>query len=163
MKNALKLSTVLSWFNIIVWGFVAGILILGALSIGNLAFLVIPFLIGFTILHSYASLQLLKSIKNPAIPLSSQTPVGIRFIGFIALFFGVLYIGDGVGLLQNTGDIAKMMQPQLPPQAKDLNLIKILRAGAIFSLVTGICIAVNVFLSFRLLRWYLFLRDNDMK
>lgn len=160
----MKASTILSWFNIIVWGFVAGILVLAALSVGNFAFLIFPFLIGFIILHSYASLQLLKSIKHPTIPLSRQTPVGIRFMGFVALFFGVLYIGDGIGLLQNTPDIAKMVEAQLPPQSRDLHLdlVKILRGGAIFCLVTGICIAVNVFLGFRLLRWYLFLRDNDI-
>ena len=163
MQKALKVSTILSWFNMIVWGLVAGMGVLGALLAGNLSFLVITFLTGVTVLHSYAALQLHKSIKNPTVPLSNQTPVGIRFIGFIALFFGVLYIGDGIGLLQSTPEIAKMMQPQLPPQAKDLDLNKLLRVAGIFSLVTGICIAVNVFLNFRLLRWYLFFRENDIK
>lgn len=163
MQKVLKVSTILSWFNLIVWGLVAVIGILGAVLAGNLSFLVITFLTGVTVLHSYAALQLHKSIKNPAVPLGNQTPVGIRFIGFIALFFGVLYIGDGVGLLQSTRDIALLMQPQLPPQAKDLDLNKLLRATGIFSLVTGICIAVNVFLNFRLLSWHLFLRENEIK
>jgi len=163
MKKELKVSTVLSWFNLIVWGSVAMMGLLAAIFAGNLSFLVVTFLTGVTVLHSYAALQLHKSIRNPALPLSSQTPVGIRFMGFIALFFGVLYIGDGIGLLQSTQDIAKLMQPSLPPQAKDLDLNKLLRIAGGFSLVTGLCIAVNVFLNFRLLRWYLFLRENDIK
>lgn len=162
MKNALKASTILSWFNLIVWGLFAGIGLLGALFGGGLVFLTITVLTGFIVLHSYAALQLHKSIRNSSVPLSSQTPVGIRFIGFIALFLGVLYIGDGVGLLQSTGEMAKLMAPQLPPQAKDLDLNKLLKATGAFSLIAGICIAVNVFLSFRLLRWYLFLRENDI-
>lgn len=163
MKNALKVSTVLSWFNLIVWGLFAGLGLLLAFFGGNLAFLTVTVITGFIVLHSYASLQLHKSIRNPSIPLSSQTPVGIRFIGFVALFLGVLYIGDGVGLLQSTGDMVKLMEPQLPPQAKNLNLDKILKEIGVFSLVAGACIAVNVFLSFRLLRWYLFLQKNDIQ
>ncbi|HEX9511386.1 MAG TPA: hypothetical protein VF939_12945 [Puia sp.] len=162
MKNALKVSTILSWFNLIVWGLFAGLGLLGGLFGGNLVFLTITVITGFIVLHSYAALQLHKSIRNPSVPLSSQTPVGIRFIGFVALFLGVLYIGDGVGLLQNTRDVVKMMEPQLPPQAKDLDLNKLFKATGAFSLVAGACIAVNVFLSFRLLRWYLFLRENDI-
>jgi hypothetical protein len=162
MKNALKVSTILSWFNLIVWGLFAGLGLLGGLFGGNLFFLTVTVITGFIVLHSYASLQLHKSIRNAAIPLSSQTPVGIRFIGFVALFLGVLYIGDGVGLLQSTRDMVKLMEPQLPPQAKDLDLNKLLKATGVFSLLAGICIAVNVFLSFRLLRWYLFLRENDI-
>src|ERR1700748_3049830 len=119
MKNELKVATFLSWFNMIVWGLVAVLGILGVILSGNLSYLVITFLTGVTVLHSYASLQLQKSIKNPAVPLSNQTPIGIRFMGFIALFFGVLYIGDGIGLLQSTPDMVKLLQPQLPPQAND--------------------------------------------
>jgi len=162
MKNALKVSTILSWINLIVWGLFAGLGLLGGLFGGNLLFLTITVITGFIVLHSYASLQLHKSIRNAAIPLSSQTPVGIRFIGFVALFLGILYIGDGIGLLQSTGDMVRLMEPQMPPQAKGMDLNKLFKATGIFSLLAGICIAVNVFLSFRLLRWYLFLRENDI-
>lgn len=154
----LKISTVLSWCNLVIWGIISSLGILAALLTVNLSFLVITFLTGVAVLHSYAALQLHKSIKNSAVPLSNQTPVGIRFIGAIALFFGILYIGDGVGLLQNTREAVQLLQPKLPPQAKGLNLITLFRASGVFSLVCGISIALNVILNFRLLRWYFLMK-----
>jgi len=162
MRTALKVSSVLSWFNLIVWGLFACMGILGALMAGNLSFLLITVLTGVTVLHSYASLKLHRSIRHANVPLSDQTPAGIRFIGFIALFFGVLYIGDGVGLLQNTAEVVKMMAPQLPPEFKNVNLIGLLRGVGVFSLISGLCIAVNVFLNFRLLRWYYLVKQSDI-
>ena len=162
MKNTLKISTILTWFNLIVWGLIAALGLLSALMAGNLSFLLITILTGVTVLHSYASLKLHRSIRYSNVPLSDQTPVGIRFIGFIALFFGVLYIGDGIGLLQNTGEVVKLMQPQIPPELKNVNFVSLLRGVAIFSLITGICISVNVFLNFRLLRWYYLVKQSDI-
>ena len=161
MKNALKASTILSWFNLIVWGLFAGITVLGALFI-NPVLLIATLIMGVTVLHSYACLQLLKSIKDPALPLSSQTPVGIRFIGFIALFIGILYFMQGLGVIQNARTLMPSMEAQLPPQFKDIDLYHTIIKLGIFFLVTGASIAINVFLSFRLLRWYLFLRENDI-
>jgi len=163
MKKSLKIATVLSWFNLIVWGLISLLFALFAIMSGNLSVLIITFLNGVIVLHSYAALQLQKSIRNPSIPLSSQTPVGIRFIGFIALFFGVLYLADGIAMLQNSQEIIKLLEPQLPPEAKKLNLSAIMRAGAIFSLLTGLSVAINVSLNFRLLRWYLFSQQQPRR
>jgi hypothetical protein len=107
------------------------------------------------LLHSYAALQLHKSIKNPAVPLSNQTPVGIRLIGFVALFFGITYFANGIAILQSPGEFVKLMQAQLP-QAKFNN--GSLRAGGLFTLLCGLSISLNVFLNFRLLRWYFFMK-----
>lgn len=163
MKNALKVSTILSWFNMIVWGMFAGLTLLGGVLGGNILLLVAGVLTGVIVLHSYASLQLHKSVKNPAVPLSSQTPVGIRFIGFIALFFGIYFFTQGLAMLENIQELARLLGPQMPPQLKDMDFAKFIRAMGIFCVVTGICVSVNVFLGFRLLRWYLFLKDNDIQ
>jgi spore maturation protein SpmA len=162
MKTVLKVSSVLTWFNLIIWGFIAAMGILAAMMAGNFSFLLVTFLTGVTVLHSYASLKLHKSIRYSNVPLSDQTPVGIRFIGFIALFFGVLYIGDGIGLLKSTADIVKLMAPQLPPEVKNMDLIRLFRGIGIFSLITGLSISVNVFLNFRLLRWYYLVKQSDI-
>lgn len=162
MNNTLKISSVLTWFNLIVWGIIAALGLLSALMAGNLSFLLVTILTGVTVLHSYASLKLHRSIRHSNVPLSDQTPVGIRFIGFIALFFGVLYIGDGIGFLQNTGVVVKSIQPQMPPEFKNVNFAALVRGIAIFSLITGICISVNVFLNFRLLRWYYLVKQSDI-
>ena len=161
MNRVLKISTILTWINIIIWGLV----ILSTTVIGilfhSMALLVIAFLFSVIVLHAYAVLQLHKSIRNPAIPLSSQTPIGIRFIGFIALFFGFSYLADGFAALQNPADLLHMMQAQLP-QLKGANTASV-RAGGVLALFLGFCISLNVFLNFRLLRWYYFLRDNAGK
>jgi hypothetical protein len=166
MQKELKVSTILTWFNMIVWALFTGIGLLETLFTGNFFFLIITFMMSVFVLHSYAALQLHKSIKNPAVPLSSQTPVGIRFIGFAALFFGIGFFTQGLAILQNIRELVKLMEPQLtqlPPEVKGMDLNKLFRGIGIFSLVTGICIAVNVFLNFRLLRWYLFFRENEIK
>ncbi|MES1159446.1 MAG: hypothetical protein ABUM51_01700 [Bacteroidota bacterium] len=163
MKKALKISTILSWFNMIIWGISAGLTLLGGVLSGNMPLLIVGVLTGVIVLHSYASLQLHKSIRNPAIPLSSQTPVGLRFIGFIALFFGISFFTEGLAMLQSTRELAKLLEPQMPPQIKDMDVAKFIRTTGIFGVVTGLCVSINVFLGFRLLRWYLFLRDNDIK
>jgi hypothetical protein len=163
MKKALKISTILSWFNMIIWGAFAGLALLGGVLAGNNLMLIVGVLTGFIVLHSYASLKLHKSIRNPTVPLSNQTPVGIRFVGFIALFFGIYFFTEGLAMLRNTRELASLMEPQMPPQLKGLDFAPYIRTMGVFFIVTGISAALNVFLGFRLLRWYLFLRDNDIQ
>jgi hypothetical protein len=157
MRTILKISGVLSWFNLVVWGFVVLSLVLNILAIGQMAFLFLPFLLCVTILHSYAAIQLHRSIKNPAKPLSNQTPAGIRFIGVIAAFVGIICFADGTAILQNPREILQMMESQIP-QAKGLVSLATLRACGAFALVSGFCIVFNVILNFRLLRWYHFMK-----
>jgi hypothetical protein len=156
MRSILKISTVLSWFNLIVWGFIVSMGLLSSLAFQNMAFLVFPFLFCVMVLHSYAAIQLQKSIKDPSRPLSSQTPVGIRFIGVIAAFFGIAYFANGIAVVQNPQEFLKMMESQFP-QAKGVPLAAI-RLGGGFALLCGLCIVVNVVFNFRLLRWYHFMK-----
>jgi uncharacterized protein YjeT (DUF2065 family) len=155
----LKISTILSWINMIVWGLIVAFGILNALAFGSFPLVVIFFLFSFVILHSYAAFQLQKSIKNPAIPLSSQTPVGLRFVGFIALFFGLTCVANGITIIQGPAEAIKLMQDQFP-QAKDAPIANVRIAGIIV-LFMGLSVAVNVFLNFRLLRWYRFMQDDE--
>jgi hypothetical protein len=157
MKIVLKISSILSWFNLIVWGIIVLFFVLNILGVGQLTFLFFPFLLCVTILHSYAALQLHKSIRNPEIPLSRQTPAGIRFIGVVAAFLGIIFFADGLAVLQNTHEALQIMETQYPP-AKGLVSLASLRAGSAFALICGICIVVNVLLNFRLLRWYHFMK-----
>lgn len=156
MRTILKISGVLSWFNLVVWGIIVLMGLLGALALQQMVFLVVSFLFCVVLLHSYAALQLRRSIKNPSRPLSSQTPVGIRFIGVIAAFIGIVYFAQGTALLQNPQEFLKIMEAQFP-QAKGVPLINI-RLGGGLSVLCGFCIVFNVILNFRLLRWYHFMK-----
>jgi hypothetical protein len=154
MKKALKISNILSWINFII----GGILVLGGLlsmlMTPNASILLVSIVLtGSIVLHSYAALQLRKSIVHPEIPLNKQTPTGIRFIGFMALFFAVLNIGNAVVIIQNAAEV--VTQVQLPFKPEGIDLVAAIRGAGIFSLLFSIGIAVNVLLSIRLLRWYM--------
>src|SRR5580658_1036239 len=134
MKKLLKISLILSWINL----GAGSLLILG----GCMAFLLSPdiftivlaiLLPGAVILHSYATIQLRRSCLNPGFPLSRQTPAGIRLMGFMGLFFAIMSISNAFLILQHTKETAKLIK--LPVQAKNLDIISILRASGIFTLL----------------------------
>jgi hypothetical protein len=154
MKKLLKTSQILSWVNLLS----GSLLILG----GIMAFLLTPaiftiilaiLLPGAVILHSYATIQLRKSIMYPGLPLNRQTAAGIRLMGFMALFFAIMSISNAILILQHTKETAELIK--LPVQAKNMDIVPILRASGIFTLVVGLSIVANIMLSFRLLKWYL--------
>ena len=157
MRTILKISGVLSWFNLVVWGIAICYALLITLAAQSPALLVVPFLLSVIVLHSYAALQLHRSIKNPVRPLSSQTPVGIRFIGAVALFFGLTGFVNGITLLQNPKEILDTIHKSSFPMAKDFTIFQI-RISGVLALFVGLCVSVNVILNFRLLRWYHFMK-----
>src|SRR5882757_8758330 len=107
MKNALRIASVLTWFNLILWGFITALLFLGSLAMG--LFLLVPgFILSAIPLNCYAALQLHKSIRHPSVKLSSQTPAGIRFIGFIALFFGILQVTNSIGIIKDPAEMIRL-------------------------------------------------------
>lgn len=169
MKTTLKVATILTWFNLIFWGFVTGLLLLGTLSAMFLPGLALAFLISAIPLNGYAALKLQKSIRYPNIQLSQQTPMGIRFIGFIALFVGVNLIGEGFALIKDAREFLDFLKdfytkqaPEIAqmPAFKSMGVADVRSAGVI-CLILGLCLAVNIVLNLRLLRWYLLLRKND--
>jgi hypothetical protein len=162
MKKIVKLSAVLSWINLIMGAIlVAGGLLATVISPSAFTVLFSVILPGSVILHSYAALQLRKSINYPTLPLNTQTPVGIRMMGYMALFFGIMSIGNAGVILQQAPEAAKQLKLQLPAQAKNLDVVALLRASGIFTILLSISIIINVVLNLRLLRWYLFYRDKE--
>ncbi len=159
MNTALKTATILSWINLII----GGILVLGGLismlmTPNVMIMLISVVLTGSIVLHSYATLQLRKSILYPEIPLNPQTASGIRMVGFMALFFAMLNIGNAVVIIQNAAEAIK--QIELPAMPKNFDLVKAVRIIGIISLIFSIGIVINVILSFRLLRSYLLSKQD---
>ena len=174
MKTALKTASILSWFNIIFWGLIDGLLLLSGLLSFSMPILAVAVLLSAVPLNCYASLKLHASIRIPNLLLSHQTPVGIRFVGFIALFFGTGWISEGIMLLKNgtetqealneqIAQVSKTMQ-QLPQFSsfKQVNESNIAHAFGIMSLVLGVFVVVNVVLNLRLLRWYYLVRKSGV-
>jgi len=169
MKTTLKVATILTWFNLIFWGLVDSLFILMSVLSLNLPVLAGAVLISAIPLNCYAALKLQASIRHPAVRLSSQTPVGIRFVGFIALFFGINWLGDGYAFLKNTNEFMQFIKDQLAqlpqltqqfPQIKAIGPADIRQAG-VFCLILGLCVIVNVVLNLRLLRWYYLVKKSD--
>lgn len=159
MKTILKITNILSWINIII----GGIMVLGGLmgtlmAGGALTMLLSVVLTASIVLHSYATMQLRKSILNPDVPLNNQTSGGIRLVGYIALFFSIMNITSAVMIIQNAPEAAK--QITLPVKVEGVDLVSAIRFAGIFSLIFSICVAANVMLSFQMLRWYLINKNN---
>ena len=97
MKKILILTAVLSWF-VLISGSILVLtgLLMATASPGLLGLLTGVFLTSSIVLHSYAAIQLRKSILHPTIPLGRQTPVGIRFMGFASLFFALFNFSNAL-------------------------------------------------------------------
>src|SRR5579871_336122 len=158
MKRALAVSNILSWVNLVTGSFFALCALLTIIALPPIAVLISVVLIGCVVLHSYAALQLRKSIINPVIQLNKQTPVGIRMMGYMALFFAIMLFTNAIYMLQSTKELLKQMQ--LPPQLKEKDFINIVHGTAVFILLFSLSVIFNVGLNFRLLRWFTISQNN---
>jgi hypothetical protein len=153
MKKLIQLSAILSWFNLLVSGlFMALALIAGSFMMGFGNVLVVVVLMGSITLHSYAALQLRRSLLHPSLPLGKQTGTGIRFMGYIALFLAFMYGSSAFYMLKNSKEFID--QVQLPAEYKNFDLSGTFKKTGIFMLIFSISVLVNVILNFRLYRWY---------
>src|SRR5262249_51515427 len=121
-------------------------------------------LFGAIPLNCYAALQLHKSIRQPAVKLSHQTPAGIRFVGFVAMFFGILTVSDAVTALVHPAQLTESFQQIYSnSNVKDTPAISpaMARNVSIVLLLLGLSVVVNVQLNFRLLRWYYLVHKSD--
>src|ERR1022692_982517 len=110
MKKILALSNILSWVNLIIGSLLVLCALLAIMAFPPFAVMISVVLVGCIVLHSYAALQLRKSVLNAAIPLNRQTPVGIRMMGYMALFFTIMLFSNAVYILQNTQELLKQVQ-----------------------------------------------------
>lgn len=152
MKKFTNITGVLSWINLIIGGLITLFGLIQALMGGGIVAILQLLLIGSVVLHSYAALQLRKSIVNPEFPLDSKTPTGIRFIGFLALMLGVGCVFQGVQVIGNTKELID--QVELPEMPKEINVEKMFRGVGYFVLVFGLSVAINVLLNISMLKWY---------
>lgn len=156
MDKMVKISGALSWINLVIGGLLVAGGLLGMLAVPDaMVMLLSVVLTASIVLHSYATLQLRKSIKDASVPLSSQTITGIRLVGFMALFFSILNIGNAVVIIQNAPQVAQQAAASFPTKPENMDLSSLVRGAGVFSLIFSIGIAVNVFLSIRMLRAYL--------
>jgi hypothetical protein len=163
MRGVLRVASALSWVNLIIWGLMCLVILLTGLSLGLVA-LVSAILIAAIPLNCYAALQLHRSIREPAVKLSHQTPAGIRFVGFAAMFFGILITSQAVtALVHPVAFLESMRQAYAQSNLKNAPTISaaLARNITIVMLLLGLAVVVNVQLNFRLLRWYYLVHKSD--
>jgi hypothetical protein len=171
MKKMLKIAAVLTWFNLIFWGMIVAFGLLGSVVVGQMALVASLVLLSAIPLNCFAALKLHSSIRYPNVPLSHQTPVGIRFVGLIGLFFGITNIVTGCSILVDPGplmdslkDMVAQMAAQMPENMRSYFTVRksiVMFSGGV-SLVLGLMVAVNVVLNLRLLRWYYLVHKSDV-
>lgn len=169
MKTALKIASVLTWFNLLFWG---GMLLIVFLAAGAMGFglpqLLTVVLLSAIPLSCYAALQLHKSIRNPALKLNSQAPIGIRFVGLVAIFLGIQILSTGGGFLIYDRDALKVFKEMGEQLSKSNNQVKwtptfqMMHALGAFFLFLGLSISINAVLNIRLLRWYYLVKQSDV-
>jgi uncharacterized membrane protein len=162
MKTTLRVASVLSWINLIFWGLNVASALLSSLAGLNPVMLVMIVLVASIPLHSYAAIQLHKCIRRPEIKLSHQTPVGIRFVGLVALLWGFLFLLAGMFMAKNAPELLAAVKEQgfMHELYKDMTADMIRRYGLVF-VVLGLAVVVNVVLNLRLLRWYYLVHQSD--
>jgi hypothetical protein len=167
MKTALTAASVLSWINLIVWGLIVVSGLFLTVPTGQLGYVSVIVLLSSVPLSCYAAIKLHASIRHPDIPLSHQTPTGIRFVGLMALFFGITYVGYGVMIIGHPQVILEAMKvmPDKLPGYTPAQIAALAKAVVIFVgfllVILGLMVAVNVVLNLRLLRWYYLMHKSD--
>ena len=169
MKKALKIASVLTWFNLVFWGLLVISSFLGALLTGQSSTVAVLVLLSAIPLNAFAALRLHASIRYSGIPLSHQTPVGIRFVGLVALFFGIMIVSVGSTIVGNPGLVANAWKDTLTkvpenirsvyPPTVPIGLVRLV-GGAMLAL--GLLVVINVILNLRLLRWYYLVHRSDI-
>ena len=162
MRGALRVASVLSRFNLFYWGLSVAIGVFGALTKLNALNLLVTVIFASFPLHAYAALQLHRSIRQPEIQLSHQTPAGIRFVGFIALCLGVLLLLLAAGMLAYTQELVQLFRDRKTEfDGLGTWTVPMMRQLAGVVLLFGLITVVNVILNFRLLRWYYLVHKSD--
>lgn len=148
------IALVLSWIILVLGCLFLLFGLLAAMTTRDMRVFTVFIIFAAIPLHSYAALQLRKSILHNNIPLAGQTRFGLRVAGFVALFIGFLSVMSGLGPLSNPEEYLKQWN-ELMPNAKNVYTRNMVFAAGIISLIFSLAIIVNVVINLRLLRIYL--------
>jgi hypothetical protein len=154
MKRLMAVALVLSWIILVLGCLFLLFGLLAAMTTRDMRVFTVFIIFAAIPLHSYASLQLRKSILHPDIPLAGQTRFGLRVAGFVALFIGFLSVMSGLGPISNPDEYLKQWN-ELMPNAKNVYTRNMVVGAGIISLLFSLAIIVNVVINLRLLRLYL--------
>lgn len=156
MSSKFGLFRFLSIINLLIAGFLVLMLLLGLLFMPAMSpVLIFMLLTGAVVIHSFLSIGLQQSLKDPARKLKSSTPGGLRIMGFMAIFYAVLLITNGIFVLRNIEEMLPQLVQQMPKSqpAPSLQSLRGMMTGFIIVLILhAAAVLVNCALSFTYLR-----------
>ena len=164
MKITRVIAWILAWFNLIFWGIpVISSLIQSLASPHPLVLAILVFFAAIP-LNAFAALQLHRSIRNPAVKLNHQTPVGIRFVGSFALCVGAVIVVSGIVITENARELLPVWKDQMSQykEPASMSTVSGLQSMGILMAVLGIAAVLNAVLNMRLLRWYYLVNRSDV-
>jgi hypothetical protein len=90
--------------------------------------------------------------------------VGVRFIGYVALFFGLATMANAYFILQDPKTTLETMKASMADTKgiTSAELMAVLKTVAVFIMLMGLSVVVNVILNMRLLRWYYLVKQSDV-
>jgi hypothetical protein len=164
MKVLQVIGKALAWFNLVCFGLMVVQGILQAVAMANLVVLIAAVLLAAVPLNGYAGLQLHRSIKNPEIKLSHQTPVGIRFVGIVVILIGIFMAGVGLIMILAAKDILQVWKENAmdTPKLLDISSASQLQAAGAELLFFGLIMLAGALINMRLLRWYYLVKQSDV-
>ncbi len=158
MSSKFGLFRFLSIVNLLIAGFFVLMMLLALLFMVALSpVLIFMLLTGAVAIHSILSISLQQSLRNPSRPLKTNTPGGIRIMGFMAIFYAVLLISNGFVGLSNMDQMLQEVIKQMPksqpvPTIKDLR--GMMTGLIIFLLIHALGVLINCALSFTYLKYW---------
>lgn len=156
MSSKFGLFRFLSIINLLIAGFFILMLLLALLFMPAMSpVLIFMLLTGAVVIHSLLSIGLQQSLKDPARKLKASTPGGLRIMGFMAIFYAVLLITNGIFGLNHIDEMLQQAMQQMPKSqpAPSLQSMRGLMTGLIIVLILhAAAVLVNCALSFSFLR-----------
>ncbi|HEU4555397.1 MAG TPA: hypothetical protein VFS25_21285 [Chitinophaga sp.] len=158
MSAKFGLFRFLSVISLLVAGFFVLMMLFALMFTAALSpVLIFMLLTGAVVIHSVLSLSLQQSLKDPSRPLKANTPGGIRIMGFMAIFYAVMLITNGIYGLAHMNEILQDAMKQLPKNqpVPSAHTMRNLMTGLVIVLVIHAAgVLVNCALSFSFLKYW---------
>jgi hypothetical protein len=129
-------------------------------SLGNVAMLFSAFITGATVIYIFSSFSFLQNGIDRQAACKPKLKDWIKVNGYVALFFAVMGLIQGIVVLSNPGATKMIMDNFMTMQATELKapemalMLKIMKAVLWFMVVFSAILLFHISTTFKLLRQY---------
>ena len=143
-------------------------LLMLVMSLGNIAALLPVFMISCTVIYTFSSFRFLNSGIEQHKPLKATLKQWIKVNGYVSSAFAMLMITQlttllfNPDILQKTYEQAIEMQGKMQAQKVPMDVFKSIMKGMLIGMITyAVILLVHTFMSFRFVRQYQHLFDEE--